>query len=128
MLFSDLKTTPYKLINLIFAGIILLIFIYSAVFKPEKSNHSIPSESKLFWKHDSQSTGLSRSFSSIIRLNFSEARSYNQYGIQLFIFFLIQFAMRVFFIVIFGRFKYMERNRIIIIDSIVSVLTHIKLL
>lgn len=121
MFFSDLKGNPYKLINVIFGGIILAVFLYSAIFSPVKANHPIPSESKIFWNQESQSTGLSRSFSYIVRLNFTEARNYNQYGIQLFSFFLIQLFMRSFFFLGNSKWEDLGSKKIIFIDAIVSV-------
>ncbi len=118
--FSELKNNPYKLVNAILAGVILLIFIYSALFSSIKSNHPIPSSGNLFSEQISHSTGLSRSFSSLIRLKFRQAKESNEYGIQLFIFFLIQLGLRIFFL--FGSDKLADfgYQKIILIDSIFS--------
>jgi hypothetical protein len=119
-IFSDLQTNPYKLINVIFASIILAIFIYSAIFSPDKSNYPIQSESGLFSDQDSMSKGLSRSFSSIVRFKYSDARSYNQYGIQVFVFFLIQLFMRIFFLFSYDKYEDLGHKNIVIIDSMIS--------
>ena len=39
----SLGSEPYHIINLSFAGIILLIFIYSGIFSAEKNNYPIKS-------------------------------------------------------------------------------------
>lgn len=87
---------PYHIINLTFAGIFLLIFIYSGIFSAEKNNYPIKSACKTITGKPCKSTGLSRSFSEIVRLNFHQAKKYNQYGIKIFSFFLIELLMRFF--------------------------------
>ena len=121
MSFSDLKSNPYKLINIILAGIILLIIIYSIIYSPEKSNHLIPSNSKTILNEESRSTGLSHSFSSIVRFNFEEAREYNEYGLQVFTFFVIQLFMRIFFLFSYDSILEFGHKRIILLDSIISI-------
>ena len=120
MFLSDLIDNPYKMINVIFASIILAIFIYSAIFSPDKSNYPFQSESRQFLDQDSQSTGLSRSFSSIVRFNFADARKYNAFGIQIFMFFIIQLFLRIFFLLTYARLKNLGMNIVITIDSIIS--------
>ena len=108
---------PYVKINLIFAGIILGIFVYSGIFSAQKSNHPIPSGYKLVTGENTQSTGLSRAFSEIVRLRFNQARSYNPESIRVFSFFLVQFLLR-------GLFSlwYVKKTQkwIILTDSIFS--------
>ena len=120
MFFSDLKQNPFKLINIIFASIILAIFIYSVVNSPESSHYPISSQSKLLYNETSLSTGLSRSFSSIVRLNFEEAKKYNVYGLQIFTIFLIQFFMRVFFILGDDSLKKLGSNNLVTLDALIS--------
>lgn len=120
MMFSELKGDAYRIVNLILAGIILLIFVYSAIWSPSKADHPIPSESEIFWKQESKSTGLSRSFSSIVRLNFNDAGNYNQYGLQLFTFFLIQLFLRLFFLFSYNKYEDLGQKNIVIIDSVIS--------
>jgi len=83
----------YRIICLVFAGIIIAVFVYSFLFGPERQ-HPIPSGSVIF-HGDSPSTGLSRSFSAIVRFEFAEAKAWNPYGIRIFLFFFIQLLMRV---------------------------------
>jgi hypothetical protein len=121
MNFTGFRKNPYKLINLILAIIIFGVFTYSAVFSPSKSNYPIPSDSKRIFNQDSISTGLSRSFSCILRLDFKKAREYNKYGLQIFVFFLIQFFLRLFFLLSYNAFKEFGITKMILVDSIVSV-------
>lgn len=110
----------YRTINYIFAGIIFSVFLYSAAFGPERSNHFLPSAHKLITGEETNSTGLSRGFSSIIRLRFDQARAYNRYSIQVFLFFLIQFLLRIFFILIYPMVEKIGVQNAVIFDSIIS--------
>lgn len=91
---SRILNDSYLLINLIFAGIILAVLAYSLIFGGEKA-HPVPSASEFITGENTISTGLSRSFSAIVRFDFTKARIYNPYGISIFLFFLIQFFMRI---------------------------------
>jgi hypothetical protein len=64
------------------------------VYSPIESNHPIPSLYEKFTGNESPSTGLSRSFSALIRGNVKSANEYNPYGIQIFLFFLFQLVFR----------------------------------
>jgi hypothetical protein len=80
--------------------------------------HPIPSGSELLTGNDSISTGLSRSFSSIVRFDFTEAREYNPYGIRIFLFFLVQFFMRIGGCMLH---RHPKRNMIITLDIVLSI-------
>ncbi|WP_372755055.1 DUF2752 domain-containing protein [Labilibaculum sp.] len=84
----------YKIINLSLAGIILCIFIYSGLFSPQKSNHPIPSIYTKITGEKSPSTGLSRSFSALIRGDIQEAKNYNSEALPIFLFFFFQLIFR----------------------------------
>ena len=86
---------PYLIINLVFAGIFISVILYSLVFSASGDNHPIPSGSQLVAGKTSISTGLSRSFSSIVRFDLESARRYNPFGIRIFVFFLLQLLMRL---------------------------------
>jgi len=111
---------PYHIINLCFAGIILLIFIYSGIFSANKNNYPIKSACEVITGKPCVSSGLSRSFSEIVRLKFESAKEYNQYGLSVFTFFLIQFILRI-FVSILIYFKRKQTSQIIILDSIISI-------
>ncbi len=118
--FGSFFKEPYHIINLCFAGIIILIFIYSGIFSAENDNHPIKSTCEILTGQPCESTGLSRSFSEIVRFKFESAKSYNKYGIQVFLFFLIQFFLRIISSVIL-QFKVLKQKQHIFIDSLLSV-------
>jgi hypothetical protein len=94
---------PYRVLNWIFLSVLILVLAYSAVFSPEKKNHPIPSGSRFFSAKPVPSTGLSRSFSAIMRFRFRDACRYNPQGIRLFLFFFIQIFMRIAALVLVSR-------------------------
>ena len=83
---------PYLIINFIFAGIILVMLIYSGIFSASGIPHPIKSQVL----EPVISTGLSRAFSEIVRFNFDNAVRFNPYSIRIFLFFFIQFFLRLF--------------------------------
>jgi len=111
---------PYHIINLTLAGIILLIFVYSGLFSAQKDNHPIPSFYEEITGEPTASSGLSRSFSEIVRGNFESARKYNKFGIWVFCFFLIQFVQRI-SISLFLRFQKINIRKLVIMDSLFSI-------
>lgn len=118
--FGSILKEPYPIINLAFAGIIMLIFIYSGIFSAEKNNHPIKSACAQIYGHPCKSKGLSRSFSEIVRFNLESARSYNKYGITVFLFFLFQLFLR--FISSFVLYKkILPQKTLVIFDSILSI-------
>ncbi len=94
---------PYRVLNRIFLSVLILILAYSALFSPEKKNHPIPSGSRFFSSAAVPSTGLSRSFSAIVRFRFHDARQYNPHGIRVFLFFFMQIFMRIAALVLVSR-------------------------
>ncbi len=115
---------PYHILNICFAGIIILIFIYSGIFSVEKNNHPIKSACATIKGHPCKSEGLSRSFSEIVRFQFESAKSYNQYGIKVFLFFFIQLFLR--FIASFILYKKaIKQNTLVVFDSLLSVSLYI---
>jgi len=96
-----------------------MIFIYSGIFSAEKENHPIKSACKTFTGKPCKTTGLSRSFSEIVRFKFKSAKSYNKYGIKIFSFFLIQFFLRC-ITSLSLYYKILKQKQLLILDSIVS--------
>lgn len=88
---------PYIVINLVFAGVIMLIIAYSGIFSAEKSNHPVVCIHEKITGEQCVSCGLSRSFSLIVRGRFAEATEWNKYGLRIFLFFALQLLMRVVF-------------------------------
>ena len=92
-----LLNEPYLLINLVFAGIIVLIMLYSIIFSPEKNDYPIPCIHEKITGEQCPSCGISHSFSLIIRGRMEEAYEWNNNGARVFIFFVAQLLMRIFF-------------------------------
>ncbi len=111
-----MKSSDYKLLNFIFAGIIGLVFVYFGIFSAQKCNYPIHSACIT---QDCSSTGLSRAFSEIVRLDFSSALEYNRHSLWVFSFFVIQFFQRLFLNYFIGRIC--SFSRILIADITFSV-------
>jgi len=111
----------YRIINGIFAALILLVFIYSAVFPAGKNNYPVPSFYELTTGKVSPSSGLSRSFSEMVRLDFSSARKYNVNGPLVFSFFFIQLLLRGMVALILRR-GWLRSDWLIKMDVTASVL------
>jgi hypothetical protein len=108
---------PYRILNRVFLSVLILILAYSAVFSPEKKNYPVPSGSRFFTNARVSSTGLSRSFSAIMRFRFQDARRYNQNGIRLFLFFFIQIFMRIAALIIVNRLPEKSLKALFYIDG-----------
>lgn len=88
---------PYLFINLIFAGVIMLVMIYSGIFSPDKNAYPVECIHERLTGEPCVSCGLSHSFSLILRGRIDEAYQWNQYGLRIFLFFASQFIMRIVF-------------------------------
>ena len=97
----------YRTINLIFAALIGMMFLYAGVFSAGGRRYPVPSFYELATGEISPSSGLSRSFSETVRLNFRKAEAYHPHGIRLFLFFFVQFFLRMLFTILAaaGRWK-----------------------
>lgn len=118
MINPGLFKSSYTKINLIFAGIILCVFVYSGLTSPEKANHPIPSGYTLVTGKETKSTGMSRAFSAIVHLKFEKALSHNEESPKVFAFFFIQFFLRFLFIPVFSRYR---NKKVVIADVVISV-------
>ncbi|MBN2486642.1 MAG: hypothetical protein JXB34_11770 [Bacteroidales bacterium] len=116
-LFSLVKA--YTNLNLILAGVVLCIFIYSALYSYKGNNYPIHSFHDTLTGEKSASTGLSRSFSAIVRFDFTQARLFNSYGVGLFLFFITQLFLRLFFIY-FATKNYHPFKIVLISDIVIS--------
>ena len=106
---------PYLIINIILAGVILLIFAYSGIFSPEKDNYPVVCIHEKLSGEPCVSCGLSHSFSLIIRGKISEAYELNVYGLRIFLFFTLQLVMRSAFSLFYIRYAD-TRKQLIIFD------------
>lgn len=114
----------YMVINAVFAGIIILIFIYSGFFCPAEKNYPVQCIHEQITGQACPSCGLSRSFSYIIRGDFTSARMHNEYGMRIFLFFLFHLVMRLSNIVYLLR-KPLQIRKLIILDSSLAVISFI---
>jgi len=117
--FGSFYKEPYHIINLCFTGIIILIFIYSGIFSAEKNNHPIKSSCATVEDHPCKSEGLSRSFSEIVRFKFESAKSYNKFGILIFLFFFTQLFLRILSSILL-QLEVLRKTRLVIADSVIS--------
>jgi hypothetical protein len=111
---------PYKVINLIFIGVILSIFIYAALFSPNENKYLIQSDYARITGKTSISSGLSHGFSSIIRGDLGKAKEINVYSIRLFSFFFIQLIMRTVVLVYIYKIDEDEWKIASKVDAIIS--------
>lgn len=110
---------PYLIINIFFAGVILLIIAYSGIFSPEMDNYPLTCIHEKFTGELCISCGLSHSFSLIVRGRMAEAYQWNIYGMRVFMFFASQLILRVAFSIFYLRHPD-TRKELIIIDCIGS--------
>jgi len=114
----------YIKINLIFGVIILFTFAYSLSFSSTKQDYPLPSFYNKISGKKSISTGLSRSFSELIKGNLKKAKEHNKYGPRIFMFFLAQFFLRIIFSYIYSN-DFIISNYTILSDTVISVILFI---
>ena len=114
-----LRNEPYLIINIFFAGVILLIMAYSGFFSPDKNNYPVICLHEKLTGEPCFSCGLSHSFSLILRGRIDEAYQWNIYGMRVFIFFISQLILRVVFSILYIRHSE-TRKQLILVDCIGS--------
>ncbi|MDZ7738141.1 MAG: DUF2752 domain-containing protein [Bacteroidales bacterium] len=114
----------YLLINAVFAGIIILVFLYSAFFSPERNDYPVQCIHERVSGEPCPSCGLSRSFSYILQGDLESAAMANSYGMRIFLFFLFHLLMRLSNIMIIVRRK-MYINQLVIADTSIAIITFI---
>jgi len=110
-----LKNEPYLILNAVLAGVIILIMVYSGIFAPEKNNYPIVCIHEKLTGEPCVSCGLSHSISLILRGKIDEAYQWNIYGMRVFLFFVAQLLIRIFFSWYFIS-KPDSRKQLIILD------------
>ena len=85
---------PYFFLNLILAGVILLIMGYSLFYSPDVDRYPVPCVHEKLTGEPCPSCGLSHAFSLIVRGRIDEALEWNTYSMRVFIFFAVQLLMR----------------------------------
>jgi hypothetical protein len=126
-----IKNEPYLIINIVLAGVILLIMAYCGIFSPEKNNYPIVCIHEKLTGQPCVSCGLSHSISLILRGRIEEAYKWNIYGMRVFLFFVSQLFMRILFSRIY--IKHTEsRKQLIIFDitgsSVIFLITFLPFL
>jgi hypothetical protein len=116
---TRIRKEPYLIINIFFAGVILLIIAYSGIFSPEKNNYPLVCIHEKLTGQPCVSCGLSHSFSLIVRGRIDEAFKWNIYGLRVFLFFFSQLILRIAFSVFYIKYPN-TRKQLIIIDCIGS--------
>ena len=113
------RDDPYLIINIFFAGVILLIMAYSGFFSPDKNNYPVICLHEKLTGEPCFSCGLSHSFSLIVRGRIDESYKWNIYGMRVFLFFVSQLILRVAFSIFYLRYP-ATRKQLILIDCIGS--------
>ncbi len=85
----------YFAVNVIFAGVILLIMGYSAFYSPDRNNYPVVCIHEKLTGEPCPSCGLSHAFSLIIRGRVDEALQLNSASLRVFLFFVLQLIMRI---------------------------------
>lgn len=117
---KEVNKSPYLLLNIIFGLIILIIFAYSAIYPPESDRHPIPCLYTLTTGENCSACGLSRGLSHMIRGQINAAAEMNIHSISVFLFFILQFLMRIGFSV--ALFKpNIPANSLLTADALLSV-------
>jgi hypothetical protein len=116
---TGFRKETYLKINLVFAGVIVMIFAYSGIFSPDKNNYPVICIHEKITGQPCASCGLSHSFSLILRGRIGEAYTWNPYGIRIFLFFASQLFMRVIFSVFYLNNKPI-RKQLVLYDIIGS--------
>jgi hypothetical protein len=81
-----------------------LIFAYSYFFYVPDGPYSFACEYKNLVGHNCPSCGFSRAFAAFVKFNFDEGMSYNPQAFKVFLFFVVQFFLRILFLLL--RFKH----------------------
>jgi hypothetical protein len=90
---GKLRNEPYLIINIFFAGVILLVIAYSGIFSSVKDNYPIACIHEKITGEPCFSCGLSHSFSLIVRGRIGDALDWNIFGLRVFLFFFFLFFL-----------------------------------
>jgi hypothetical protein len=118
---ARLSDEPYLLINMIFAGVIIMVMIYSGIFSPVSGNYPVVCIHEKLTGQPCASCGLSHSFSLILRGQLAEANQWNVYGLRVFLFFFSQLLLRIAFSVYYIKYP-IARTQLIRTDIVGSII------
>ena len=85
----------YFAVNIILAGVILLIMGYSGFYSPDENEYPVVCIHEKLTGEQCPSCGLSHAFSLIIRGRIDEALLWNSASLRVFLFFALQLFMRI---------------------------------
>jgi len=85
----------YFAVNIILAGVILLIMGYSGFYSPDENAYPVVCIHEKLTGEQCPSCGLSHAFSLIIRGRIDEALIWNSSSLRVFLFFAVQLFMRL---------------------------------
>jgi len=85
----------YFAVNIILAGVILLIMGYSGFYSPDENEYPVVCIHEKLTGEQCPSCGLSHAFSLIIRGRIDEALLWNSASLRVFLFFALQLFMRL---------------------------------
>lgn len=91
----DPSGRPYFILNVILTGVILTIMGYSFFYSPDEEKYPVPCVHQAITGEPCPSCGLSHAFSLIVRGRIDEALQWNSQSIRVFLFFVVQFFMRI---------------------------------
>ena len=110
----------YRVSNIILAGLISFVFIYSGLFSASAGRHPVPSFYERISGETSPSSGMSRAFSELVRGNIESARKYNEDSPLILSFFLIQLVQRIVVGILLVK-KGLSQKKLLYADIAVSV-------
>ena len=114
--------SSYILINLVLAGVILSIFIYSGIFDPVSNNYPVKCYHEIATGEECPSCGMSHSFSLILKGKVAESLEWNSYALRLGIFFGGQLLLRLIYCCFWITSKKENRRAIIAFDIVGSTI------
>lgn len=88
------SSRPYFILNVILAGVILLILGYSLFYSPDEERYPVPCVHERITGEPCPSCGLSHAFSLIVRGRIDEALQWNSQSVRIFLFFALQLVIR----------------------------------
>ena len=116
---GGIRNEPYLLVNLILAGVILLVIAYSGIFSPDRNDYPVACIHEQLTGQPCISCGLSHSFSLIVRGRLDEAYRWNVYGFRIFLFFISELVLRIVFSFFYIKYPSTQRQ-LVILDSVGS--------
>ena len=103
----------YTFFNIIIAGVFLSILLYSGIFSSQEKNYLFECKYYQATGEECPSCGLSRGLSESVRLHFTTANQYHSSAVKLFLFFTLQFIIRI---ILLATKTKSDRKKIIKLD------------